>query len=159
MAKENGYIGGLVTGILMGAVAALLLAPKKGDSVGQEMAAGAGALKEKAGDVGTGAIEMLGERLEAVREKLTNLRHSEIATDDQNVYELIAENPAEVSDAVADAVSDAVSDEVVDAIEDVQPNAADALAATTEDAAEIAHEIEDEITADVQPNADDAKSA
>ena len=52
MASEGGkYLRGLVTGVLVGAGAALLLAPKRGEDVRQDLADSAERLKEKAEDL------------------------------------------------------------------------------------------------------------
>ncbi len=108
---ENTYWRGLVTGLMIGAGTALILAQKKTDSGDSELVEGIGNLKEKASDVGSGAIEVLSDKIADAKSKITNLR----ATDDDNVEELLA------------------SDEVVNEFEDVQPNSADALAATIND--------------------------
>lgn len=47
--NEGGYWRGLVTGVLVGAGAALLLAPRKGEELREEIAEGASTLKERAG--------------------------------------------------------------------------------------------------------------
>lgn len=108
---ENTYWRGLVTGLMIGAGTALILAQKKTDSGESELVEGIGNLKEKASDVGSGAIEVLSDKIADAKSKITNLR----ATDDDNVEELLA------------------SDEVVNEFEDVQPNSADALSATIDD--------------------------
>lgn len=112
MAKENGYIGGLITGVLLGAAAALLLAPKKGGEVRGDIAAGAEGLKDKIVDVSGGVVEIVGDKIEDVKEKLTSLR----ATDDDNVEELVAETEEKAEDALAATVEKAeeVADEFVD---------------------------------------------
>jgi len=49
---ESGYLGGLITGLLLGAAAALLLAPKPGGEFRHDLAEGASKLKDKAGSLG-----------------------------------------------------------------------------------------------------------
>ncbi len=46
--EGGGYLRGLVTGALVGAATALLLAPKRGEDIRQDLADSAGRLKEKA---------------------------------------------------------------------------------------------------------------
>ena len=48
--EGGGYWWGLVTGILVGAGAALLLAPRPGEELREEIVEGAGSLKERAGE-------------------------------------------------------------------------------------------------------------
>ena len=116
MAKENGYIGGLVTGLLLGAAAALLLAPKKGGDVRGELALGADSLKDKIVDLGGGVVEVVGDKIEDVKEKLTSLR----ATDDDNVEELVAETEEKTGDALAATIESAknVAEEIGDNLDD-----------------------------------------
>jgi gas vesicle protein len=55
MADESGgYFRGVVTGLLFGAAAALLLTPGKSGEVRQKLSEGAAALKDKASDLGAG---------------------------------------------------------------------------------------------------------
>lgn len=49
--EGGGYLRGLVTGALVGAATALLLAPKRGEDIRQDLADSAGRLKEKAEDL------------------------------------------------------------------------------------------------------------
>ena len=116
MAKENGYIGGLVTGLLLGAAAALLLAPKKGGDVRGEIALGADSLKDKIVDLGSGAIEVVGDKIEDAKTKLTSLR----ATDDDNVQELVAETEEKAGDALTATVDsvEEVAEEIGDNLDD-----------------------------------------
>ena len=52
MANETGgYWRGIVTGVLVGAATALLLAPKRGEDIRQDLADSAGRWKEKAEDL------------------------------------------------------------------------------------------------------------
>lgn len=55
MAEDGGggYLRGMVTGLLFGAAAALLMAPKRGEELRGELADNAYKLKDKAGDMGT----------------------------------------------------------------------------------------------------------
>lgn len=116
MAKENGYIGGLVTGLLLGAAAALLLAPKKGGDVRGEIALGADSLKDKIVDLGGGVVEVVGDKIEDVKEKLTSLR----ATDDDNMDEIVAETEEKAGDALAATIESAknVAEEIGDNLDD-----------------------------------------
>lgn len=116
MAKENGYIGGLVTGLLLGAAAALLLAPKKGGDVRGEIALGADSLKDKVVDLGGGVVEVVGDKIEDVKEKLTSLR----ATDDDNMDEIVAETEEKAGDALAATIESAknVAEEIGDNLDD-----------------------------------------
>ena len=70
MEESSGYWRGLVTGVIVGAAAALLLTPKKGDELRHELADGASKLKDKAGTLG----EKAGELKERGVEALHNLR-------------------------------------------------------------------------------------
>lgn len=116
MAKENGYIGGLVTGLLLGAAAALLLAPKKGGDMRGEIALGADSLKDKVVDLGGGVVEVVSDKIEDVKEKLTSLR----ATDDDNVDEIVAETEEKAGDALAATIESAknVAEEIGDNLDD-----------------------------------------
>ena len=116
MAKENGYIGGLITGLLLGAAAALLLAPKKGGDVRGEIALGADSLKDKVVDLGGGVVEVVGDKIEDVKEKLTSLR----ATDDDNMDEIVAETEEKAGDALAATIESAknVAEEIGDNLDD-----------------------------------------
>jgi gas vesicle protein len=48
----GGYLRGVITGLLFGAAAALLMAPKPGGALRQDLAEGASKLKDKAGSLG-----------------------------------------------------------------------------------------------------------
>ena len=70
MAHEGGgYFRGLVTGVLVGAATALLLAPKRGEDIRQDLADSAERLKEKAGDLS----EHLSETAQDLKERGTHL--------------------------------------------------------------------------------------
>ncbi len=56
MAEESsGYVRGLITGVLVGAATALILAPKRGDEIRQDLSEGASKVKERAADL-TGTV-------------------------------------------------------------------------------------------------------
>jgi gas vesicle protein len=121
MAKKNGcgYWRGLVTGLMIGAGTALLLAQKKSGNGDSDVVEGIGKLKEKVTDIGSGAVEAIGDKLAGAKDKITSLR----ATDDDNVEELVAtdENQSnDADDALADTVDDAetVAEEIGDNLDD-----------------------------------------
>lgn len=76
MADETGagYFRGLVTGLLFGAAAALLLAPKKGDDLRQDLAEGAVKLKDRAGTIGGNAAESFEEAVDNIGDKARELK-------------------------------------------------------------------------------------
>ena len=107
MSEQNhttgGYIRGLVTGVLIGAGAALLLAPKRGEELRDELAQNASQWKEKA------AAGSLAERAQELKTRATDLGHTvsqkaqEYKSKGQDAVEEIAEDAAEAVEAVEDA--------------------------------------------------------
>jgi gas vesicle protein len=67
--ESGGYLRGIVTGLIFGAVSALLLAPRRGEEMRQEIADGATKLKEKAGELGGSLGESVGGKLEDLKER------------------------------------------------------------------------------------------
>jgi len=67
--KSGGYIRGLVTGVLIGAGAALLLAPKRGEELREELAQNAA--EWKAGPGGT-----LADRAQELKDRAAELSHT-----------------------------------------------------------------------------------
>jgi gas vesicle protein len=65
--KSCGYIRGLVTGVLIGAGAALLLAPKRGEDLREELAQNAAEWKDKA------AAGSLADRAQEFKDRATEL--------------------------------------------------------------------------------------
>jgi gas vesicle protein len=65
----GGYFRGLVTGVLVGAAAALLMAPKRGEEMRQELAEGAGRFREKADEL-KGRAEGLSTRVSETAQEL-----------------------------------------------------------------------------------------
>lgn len=67
--ESSGYFRGLVTGVLVGAATALLLTPKRGEDIRQDLAESASRLKEKA----EGLSEHLSETAHDLKERSTHL--------------------------------------------------------------------------------------
>jgi gas vesicle protein len=65
----GGYLRGLVTGVLLGAATMLLLAPKRGDEMRQDLVEGAGRFREKADEL-KGRTEGLGARVNETAQEL-----------------------------------------------------------------------------------------
>ena len=59
MRTRDLFIAGVITGVMFGAVAALLLAPKTGEEARQIVAARAGEVREKAGQYATSVRERM----------------------------------------------------------------------------------------------------
>lgn len=102
--KSCGYIRGLVTGVLIGAGAALLLAPKRGEELRDELAQNASVWKEKA----TGSGSTLAERAQELKERATELgqtvsqKAQEYKAKGQDALEEVAENASDVIDDVTE---------------------------------------------------------
>jgi gas vesicle protein len=70
MSNESGnYLKGIVTGLVFGAISALLLAPRRGEEMRQELAQGATKLKDKAGELGGTLGESVGGKLGDLKER------------------------------------------------------------------------------------------
>ena len=85
MNDDNGYFRGLVTGVLIGAAAALFLTPKRGGELREELAEGAHNLKDRASDaVETAQIAAMvkaDELRDAVLHRTANAETGEDALD------------------------------------------------------------------------------
>ena len=96
--KSCGYIRGLVTGVLIGAGAALLLAPKRGEELREELAQNASQWKDKA----TGPGGTLAERAQELKDRATELGHTvaqkaqEYKTKGQDTIGEVIENASDV---------------------------------------------------------------
>ena len=100
--KSCGYIRGLVTGVLIGAGAALLLAPKRGEELREELAQNAAEWKDKA------AAGSLADRAQELKDRAAELS--------QSVAQKAQEYKAKGQDAVEEVVQNA-SDVVEDVTE------------------------------------------
>jgi gas vesicle protein len=72
MNDDNGYFRGLVTGIIVGAAAALFLTPRRGAESHEELAEGGvaeGGLKERATEWSRGAAETLSQKAHYLKER------------------------------------------------------------------------------------------
>jgi gas vesicle protein len=122
--SEDGYFRGLVTGLLFGAAAALLLAPKRGGELRGEIASGTGRLKERAGELGIGAVESASHAAHELKE-----RGGEVLT---NAKDTVTGGVEKVQDALAGSVDHAekiaaeVRDEAANATEETADKADDA---------------------------------
>ena len=102
--KSGGYIRGLVTGVLIGAGAALLLAPKRGEELREELAQNAADWKDKASSPGS----TLADRAQDLKDRATELG--------QTVAQKAQEYKAKGQDAVEEVMGNA-SDVIEDATE------------------------------------------
>lgn len=119
MASEGGgYLRGLVTGVLVGAATALLLAPKRGEDIRQDLAESAERLKEKAEDF-SGQIS---DKAHDIKERGSHL--VEVARDKSSGLIAAAGNKAddwqdETFDADGDLIGEAGAPEKTDQSHDV----------------------------------------
>ena len=100
MAEQNhtsgGYFRGLVTGVLIGAGVALLLAPKRGEELRDELAQNAAEWKDKA------AAGSLADRAQELKDRAAELSHTvaqraqELKNKSQDIADA-AEKPADDS--------------------------------------------------------------
>jgi gas vesicle protein len=96
--KSGGYLRGLVTGVLIGAGAALLLAPKRGEELREELAQNAAEWKDKA------AAASLADRAQELKDRAAELSQSvaqkaqEYKAKGQNAVEEVAQNASDVVD-------------------------------------------------------------
>ncbi|MEO6909270.1 MAG: YtxH domain-containing protein [Abditibacteriaceae bacterium] len=102
--KSGGYIRGLVTGVLIGAGAALLLAPKRGEELREELAQNASEWKDKA----TGPGGTLADRAQELKDRAAELG--------QTVAQKAQEFKAKGKDMIEDTIENA-SDVVEDVTE------------------------------------------
>jgi gas vesicle protein len=152
MAEKSGYFGGLVTGLIFGGVAALLLAPKKGEELRGDLSQTGEKLKDRASSVGaTVGIAALDvkdhsvELLNSVKEKGAALK-DEAVHHIEDVKSTVASAAGDVKTEVHDAAHDAKAavtsahDEVQDAVEDAKDGAQE----TIEDGADAAEDAVDD---------------
>ena len=118
--KGGGYLRGLLTGVLVGAAAALLLAPKRGEEMRQDLSEGAGRWREKAEDLKGKAEDLSG-------------RVSETAHDLKERGQHLIDNARERGAAVVDHAKGEV--------EEFSAQAADEVAAVKDDINEKAHDV------------------
>ena len=96
--KSGGYIRGLVTGVLIGAGAALLLAPKRGEELREELAQNAAEWKDKA------AAGSLADRAQELKDRAAELSQTvtqkaqEYKTKSQDAVEDVVENASDVTE-------------------------------------------------------------
>lgn len=106
MSKNNqesgGYIRGLVTGVLIGAGAALLLAPKRGEELREELAHNASEWKDKA------TAGSLADRAQELKDRASELSHTvaqkaqEYKSKGKDVAEEAVQNASEVVEDVTE---------------------------------------------------------
>ena len=72
----SGYFRGLLAGLLVGAAAALLLAPKEGGAFRRDLAKGASKLKDKAADLGGNVTDSARDLKHIGEDLVTNVRSS-----------------------------------------------------------------------------------
>jgi gas vesicle protein len=96
--KSGGYFRGLVTGVLIGAGTALLLAPKRGEELRGELAQNAAEWKDKA------ASGSLADRAQGLKERATELgqtvaqKAQEYKAKGQATLEEVTENASDIVD-------------------------------------------------------------
>lgn len=140
MANDKpGYLSGLLTGLIFGGVAALLLAPKKGQELRDELTHGAEKIKERATTVGTtvgvAALDVKdhgAEILNSAKEHGAALKE-EVLHHVDDVKSSVVSAATDVKTEVAEAANDAkaavsevkgkVQDKVADATSDTEEEA------------------------------------
>lgn len=146
-----GYFKGLLTGLVFGGAAALLLAPKKGEELRGDLSQTGEKLKDRASSVGASvgiaALDVKDhsvELLHSVKEKGSALK-DEAAHHIQDVKSTVVSAAGDVKHEVHDAAHDAkaavtsASDEAQDTVEDAKDDAQAAIddaAAGAKDAVE-----------------------
>jgi gas vesicle protein len=103
--KSGGYFRGLVTGVLIGAGAALLLAPKRGEELREELAQNAAEWKDKA------AAGSLADRAQELKDRATELGHT-VAQRAQD----LKNKTQDIADAVEDQVEDSDDHDVEESV-------------------------------------------
>lgn len=111
-----GYWRGLITGLLFGAAAALLLSAKKNDEQSAGLADSASRLKDKATGLG-GSLGALSEQVQSLKERVTELRAD---NEDEFFKDDLLQSHFVDGDALALTVEDAeeIATEVRDEIGD-----------------------------------------
>jgi gas vesicle protein len=108
MASESGgYLRGIVTGLLFGAVTALLLTPRRGEEIRQELAESATKLKDKAGELGGSLGENVGGKLGDLKERGQSLlpdRSSQRTDALDETLDIAREAKEEVEDQAHDVI-------------------------------------------------------
>jgi gas vesicle protein len=108
MASESGgYLRGIVTGLLFGAVTALLLTPRRGEEIRQELAESANKLKDKAGELGGSLGENVGGKLGDLKERGQSLlpdRSSQRTDALDETLDIAREAKEEVEDQAHDVI-------------------------------------------------------
>ena len=142
--EDNGYFRGLVTGLLFGAAAALLLAPRSGGELRGGIAEGAGKVKDRAGEWGGGVAGTISEKAHGVVESAHHLAENvvEKAHHLKERGEDLAETATIAAMVKADEVRDAIAHRGEgNSDESAAESSDDALADTLDDAEEVADEI------------------
>ena len=111
MNDDNGYFRGLVTGVLVGAAAALLLTPKRGGELREGIAEGAHNLKDRASDAVETAQIAAFVKADELRDAVLHRGANDGADNDQATDE-------DALDGVLDVAADAAEE-----IEATQKNA------------------------------------
>jgi len=103
MADGQGYLKGILTGLIMGAVTALLLTPRRGTELRHDLAEGASKLKERGQELAEGVRAKSGELVTGASEQGENFRIEVIdAARDANAATALATD--EVKDETHDVV-------------------------------------------------------
>lgn len=110
--NSGGYLGGLVVGVLIGAGAALLLAPKRGEELRDELAQNASQWKDKA----AGSGSTLSERAQELKDRATELSHTvsqkaqDLKNKGQDTLGQVGKEAEEVAEVAKEAADDAQQD-------------------------------------------------
>jgi gas vesicle protein len=75
---SSGYWRGLITGVIIGAAAALLLAPTRGDEIRHDLSAGASKVKDRAADL-SGTVAETARDLKDRGQDLVSTARSKVA--------------------------------------------------------------------------------
>jgi gas vesicle protein len=165
MAEEQGggYWRGVITGLLFGAAAALLLAPKRGEEIRQEIAENASQFKDKAGDFGSNLTHTVSDKAQALKEQsagvISQARHKgeELVADAgaavQDAREHITETVADLKDKAQDKVAD-----LKDTASETQADAKEVAEDATAKAKEAADKVADATNDKTDEKATDSKS-
>jgi gas vesicle protein len=115
----SGYLTGLLAGLVIGGVAALLLAPRRGEDMRHELADGAAKLRGKAGEFGGLASETAHHLKTKGEDAIAGMR-----TAGTDAWSGISENVAELADDVKDQFNHA-HDAIGEAAHDLRDKARD----------------------------------